>query len=156
MSGEPPALRTRPLMSMRLAVDPPVSPGGPAGLERRIGVIAGGSFAGERLSGTVLPAGSDWQVLRGDGVVTLDARVVLETADGALIAMSYTGVRHGPAEVMAALGNGEPVDPARYYFRISPVFATSDPRYRWLNGILAIGTGHRLPAGPVYAIHEVL
>jgi hypothetical protein len=149
-------LRTRPLLTLSLAIDALVQPGGPPGLERRIGTIAGGDFSGERMTGTVLPGGSDWQVVRGDGTVALDARVVLRTADGALVAMTYTGLRHGPPDVIAALQAGEEVDPARYYFRIAPAFATSDPRYAWLNRILAIGTGHRLPAGPVYAIHEVL
>jgi hypothetical protein len=141
---------------MRVAVDTLVDAGGPAGQERRIGTIAGGTFRGPRLSGTVLAGGADWQLLRGDGVLELDARVVLRTVDGAHVAMTYKGLRHGPAEVLAALRDGEPVDPDHYYFRIAPAFATSDPRYAWLNRILAVGTGHRLPDGPAYRIHELL
>lgn len=149
-------LRTRPLFTLQVAVDPPYTPGGPAGAETRIGDIPGGRFEGERLSGTVLPGGSDWQTLRGDGSVLLDARIVLRTADEALIAMSYTGFRHGPAEVMAQLARGEEVDPAAYYFRILPRFSTSVPAYAWLNGIAAAGIGHRLPSGPVYSVFEIL
>ncbi len=70
--------------------------------------------------------------------------------------MIYTGFRHGPAEVMARLARGEAVDPAEYYFRIQASFSTSAPRYAWLNGVLAIGLGHRLPAGPIYNLLEVL
>lgn len=156
MTDQLPPLRTRPLFSLRVAVDPPLTVGGPEGSGRRIGNIPDGTFEGERLRGTVLAGGTDWQILRGDGVVQLDARIVLETDDGAHIAMTYVGLRHGPAEVMERLGRGEPVDPSSYYFRIVPSFATSDPRYEWLNRIVGIGTGHRLPDGPIYAVHEVL
>ncbi|OHT19139.1 DUF3237 domain-containing protein [Edaphosphingomonas haloaromaticamans] len=155
----PAALRDvglRPLFAMTVTVPTVHAPGGPAGAERRIGDISGGGFRGERLSGAVLPGGTDWQTLRSDGAVLLDARVVLRTDDGASIAMSYTGIRHGPAEVMARLGRGEDIDPTTYYFRIAPVFATSASRYEWLNRIVAIGVGHRLAHGPIYNIFEIL
>lgn len=156
MTDDGPALRTRPLFALRLAVDAFLSVGGPEGHARRIANVPGGSFEGTRMRGTVLPSGTDWQTLRSDGAVLLDARIVLQAEDGALIAMTYTGIRHGPAEVMAQLGRGEAVDPANYYFRIVPSFATSDPAYEWLNGIVAIGIGQRLPEGPSYVVHEVL
>jgi hypothetical protein len=89
-------------------------------------------------------------------VVELDARILLRTDDDALIAMTYTGLRHGPAEIMARLSRGEPVDPDSYYFRIVAAFSTSDPRYDWLNRTVALGVGHRRPEGPVYAVHEIL
>jgi hypothetical protein len=149
-------LRTRPLFTMQVMVAPPYTPGGPAGAETRIGDVPDGRFEGERLSGTVLPGGSDWQTLRSDGSVLLDARIVLRTHDDALIAMSYTGFRHGPAEVMAQLARGETVDPTAYYFRILPRFSTSAPGYAWLNGVAAVGIGHRLPEGPVYNLFEIL
>ena len=57
---------------------------------------------------------------------------------------------------MARLSKGEAVDPAEYYFRISPLFETAAPQYAWLNNLLAVGTGHRLPDGPVYSLFEVL
>lgn len=130
--------------------------GGPPGAGRRIGDIPGGSFAGDRLRGTILPGGTDWQIERGDGVLQLDARIILRTDDDALIAMTYGGLRHGPADVMARLGRGEAVDPADYYFRIAPSFSTSDPRYEWLNRIVAIGVGHRAARGPIYEVYEVI
>lgn len=149
-------LRARPLFVMRVGVDHIHAIGGPAGIDRRVGEMSAGQFAGERLSGDVLSGGADWQVLRADGAVLLDARVVLRTGDGAEIAMDYTGIRVGPADVIARLARGESVDPADYYFRILPRFATSDSRYEWLNRILAVGIGHRLPEGPVYSIFEIM
>ena len=61
-----------------------------------VGVIEGGSFEGERLSGEVLAGGNDWQTIRSDGCVKLDVRIVLRTDDNTLIGMTYQGLRHGP------------------------------------------------------------
>lgn len=152
MLGE---LKARPLFVMKVGVSHIHAIGGPAGIDRRVGEMTAGRFVGERLSGDVLPGGADWQIARADGAVLLDARVVLRTDDGAEIAMDYSGIRTGPAEVIARLGRGEPVDPRDYYFRTAPRFATADPRYDWLNRILAVAIGHRLPEGPVYSVFEI-
>lgn len=149
-------VRTCPLLVMRLDVRPLQIVGQTPGGYRRVGVVPGGTFSGARLSGDVLEGGNDWQSIRGDGSTALDVRLVLKTADGALISMTYRGVRHGPHDVMERLDHGEAVDPAAYYFRIAPLFETASRKYTWLNNILAIGIGHRLPDGPVYSIFEVL
>src|SRR5207253_4928152 len=86
--------------------------------------VAGGDFEGPRLRGKILPGGADWLLLRADGVLEFDLRITLETDDHALIYMTFQGLRHGPAEMMAALGRGESVDPASYYFRTLPAFET--------------------------------
>jgi hypothetical protein len=56
--------------------------------ERRIINITGGAFSGLRLSGKILPGGADWQIIRNDQIVEVDARYTLETDDGALIYIS--------------------------------------------------------------------
>ncbi|HEV2650395.1 MAG TPA: DUF3237 domain-containing protein [Rhizomicrobium sp.] len=150
------SIRTRPLFVMQLEVKGPVVVGPTPGASRRVGIITGGRFEGERLSGTVLDGGNDWQTEHTDGATGLDVRVLLRTTDDALITMTYRGLRHGPKDVMARLAKGEAVDPAAYYFRISPLFETAAPQYAWLNNVLAVGTGHRLPDGPVYSLFEVL
>jgi len=150
------SVATRPLFAMRLQVGGMHPVGVAEGPAQRVAAVPGGIFEGERLSGTVLDGGSDWQTIRGDGATTLDVRLVLETDDGALIGMTYSGIRHGPAEVLARLAKGEAVDPADYYFRTSARFTTSDPRYAWINGIVAVGLGHREPQGPVYNLFEIL
>src|SRR6266404_5017264 len=111
--------------------------------------ISGGRFEGPRLRGRVVPGGGDWTLLRADGVLELDLRLTLETHDGALIHMASFGLRHGPQDVIAALGRGETVDPARYYFRTAPRFETSAPRYAFLNRLVAISVGDRRPRGPI-------
>jgi Protein of unknown function (DUF3237) len=149
------AIRTRPLFVMRLDVKALLVIGAAPGVFRRVGVVPGGVFEGERLSGEVLDGGSDWQAVGNDGSTTLDVRLVLKTRDGAMISMSYRGVRHGPPEIIKRIENGEQVDPASYYFRIAPMFETASPKYDWLNRIVAVGSGHRFADGPLYSIFEV-
>lgn len=126
------------------------------GTDTIVGVVGGGRFEGTRLHGRVLPGGSDWQRVMPDGTVLLDCRIVLETADGELIAMTYQGVRAGPAEVLARLAQGANVGADEYYLRIAPLFRTQAPKYAWLNKIVAVGAGQRLPTGPTYNVFEVL
>ena len=149
-------LRTQALFVMRLDVRKLLIVGATPGGYRRIGVVPGGSFEGERLSGEVLDGGSDWQTVRADGATTLNVRLVLKTEDEALIGMTYQGIRYGPPDVMARMENGEVVDPMSYYFRINPLFETSDANYEWLNRVVAVGIGHRQADGPIYSIFEVL
>jgi hypothetical protein len=148
--------RTRPLFIMKLAVRPLLIVGETPASFRRVGLVYGGQFEGERLSGEVLDGGSDWQSVRSDGSTILDVRLNLKTDDGAVIGMTYKGVRRGPPEIIARLDNGEEVDPASYYFRISPMFEVGPGEYDWLNGVLAVGLGHRFADGPVYNIFELL
>jgi len=121
-----------------------------------VGVVGGGRFEGTRLRGRVLDGGSDWQRVMPDGTVLLECRIVLETAEGELIAMTYQGVRSGPAEVLARLARGAEVRADEYYLRIAPLFRTQSPNHAWLNKVVAIGAGQRLSTGPIYNVFEVL
>jgi hypothetical protein len=149
------SVRTRPLFVLREQVPPLLVVGQTPDTFRRIGVVQGGSFEGERLSGEVV-TGNDWQAVRTDSCIKLDVRLVLRTTDGALIVMTYQCLRAGPPSVIEKLDKAEAVDPASYYFRMNPLFETSAPKYDWLNRIIAVGVGHRLPDGPLYSIFEVL
>ena len=150
-------MNTRLLMTMHVKVGSVLNIGAvPYGI-RRTAPLGGGTFVGPRLRGTILPGGSaDWQLLRSDGVLEMDLRFTLRTDDGALISMSSFGLRHGPPEVIAAIGRGETVDPSTYYFRTMPRFETAHPAYSFLNRLIAVASGDRRPAGPTYTIHEVL
>jgi len=149
-------LQTRLLFAMRLEVRKPQVVGATPGPYRRVGVISGGSFDGERLSGEILEGGNDWQTVRSDGATTIDVRLVLRTVDDALIGMTYHGMRHGPPQILKRIDSGEVVDPASYYFRISALFETSASRYAWINRIIAVGIGHRRADGPIYTLFELL
>jgi Protein of unknown function (DUF3237) len=150
------SVRTQPLFVMRLDVRKLLMVGATPGAYRRIGIVPGGAFEGERLSGDVLDGGSDWQSVRTDSSTSLNVRLVLRTKDDALITMTYQGVRHGAAEVIDRIEKGEVVDPGSYYFRINPLFETAAPKYDWINRIVAIGVGHRRADGPIYSVFEVL
>ena len=149
-------VRTQQLFVMRLDVRKLLIVGATPGAYRRIGVVHGGSFEGERLSGEVLDGGSDWQTVRNDGTTTLNVRLVLKTKDDALICMTYQGVRRGPPDVVERIEKGEVVDPTSYYFRINPLFETAAAKYDWLNRVVGVGIGHRSPDGPIYSVFEVL
>jgi hypothetical protein len=149
-------ITTKHLFTMRLETGAPQQVGQTPGGRRMVVPVLGGTFEGERLSGTVDPGGSDWITIRTDGAFSLDVRLVLRAKDGALIGLTYRGLRHGPAEVLAKLARGETVPSSEYYFRAAMAFETASETYDWINRIVAIGTGERLPTGPVYTIFEVL
>ena len=120
-------------------VAPAARVGGPAGSEQLWVVpILGGTVAGPRLSGTVVPGGADWFTDR-DGVVSLDARYVLESDDGALVAVHNVGFWRASDEVTARLDSGEPVDEREYYYRTSASFVTESPALRWLTETVVVG-----------------
>jgi Protein of unknown function (DUF3237) len=149
-------IKTTHLLTLKLAVSGMQPIGATPGGNRRVGLVAGGTFEGPKLCGIVLPGGADWIIGRPDGATTLDVRIVLETDDKATIGLTYRGMRHGPAAVMEKVNSGQFVDPSEYYFRTVINFETASPKYDWLNRIIGIGTGSRPPEGPVYEIFEVL
>jgi hypothetical protein len=127
--------------------------------ERRIGYISGGSFEGPLMRGTILPGGGNWSTagrIAEGHIGSFDARSIWRTHDGALIYASYTGRTLVPDAVRTAFADPDPavrdVDPADYSIRIAMVFETADPRYEWLNAVLAIGRGRRTESG---ARHEL-
>jgi Protein of unknown function (DUF3237) len=148
-------VKTRPLFVLREAVPPLLLVGDTPNGFRRIGLVQGGSFAGERLSGEVV-SGNDWQTVRKDSCTKLDVRLILRTTDSALIVMTYTVLRAGPPEVMERLDKGEAPDPGSYYFRMSPMFETGAKKYDWINRIISVGIGNRLADGPIYSLFEIL
>jgi len=133
-------MNSRPLMTLRLDTATTQNLGETPQGKRVTYPIVGGVFDGERLRGKVLSGGSDWTLLRPDGAMELDLRATLETEDGALVHMTFTGIR----------------DDAHAYFRTLPRFETAAPRYAFLNRLLAVGTGEIRADGPVHLIEEIL
>jgi hypothetical protein len=149
-------MNSQPLMTVRILAAPTQKIGAIPHGTRIIVPVTGGDFEGPRLRGKVVPGGGDWLLLRSDAVLELDLRITLETDDGALIHMSFQGLRHGPVDVIAALGRGEVVDPARYYFRTLPRFETSAEKYAFLNRIITVSVSETRPDGAVHRIEEIL
>jgi hypothetical protein len=123
---------------------------------RLIGYITGGTFAGPRLKGDLLPGGGDWLLIRPDGIRELDVRLTLRMDDGHLIYMAYRGIFRIAPELLQRILHGEAVDPSGYYLRSTPVFETAAEHYSWLNQIVTVGIGTRIPTGLQYTVYTIL
>lgn len=110
--------------------------------QRRVIPIVGGRVSG-RVTGTILEVGADWQSVTHDGVAALDARYLFRTDDGALVEIINQGYRHGPPDVIGRLAAGAPTPPESYYMRSTARLESGHPDYRWLNGMVFVGTGAR-------------
>ena len=150
------SLPHRHLTTLTLAVDY----GGVVGIgpiragHRGIAPVTGGSFAGERLSGTVRP-GSDWFVTAADGTLLIDVRLTLDSHDGATIYGRYEGRMTGKGDAMARFRSGAKLAPEDYALTTVARFECGDDRYRWLEDTIAVGVGEQAPGGPVYTLFEV-
>ena len=114
---------------------------GPLGT-RMIAQVTGGRVHGPRLNGVVLPGGGDWALIDAVPTLRLDARLTLETDDGALIFASYRGIITplDPETVARALSGT--LQPGELYYRTTPIFETGDERYAWLNTLVCVAVGN--------------
>ncbi|MEM8794266.1 MAG: DUF3237 domain-containing protein [Pseudomonadota bacterium] len=139
---------------------PPMDVGPTAEGHRLIYFIKGGTFEGPHLRGRVVPdAGADWVRIRPDGTGVLDVRFSLETYDKALLYVSWQGrFWSAPEDFPYATDLEKPDEPEgawRYYFRAAPIFETGDPRYQWLNNIVAVTKSRTGDGGPIHRVFLV-
>lgn len=125
------------------------------GGKRRIIPIIGGHARGPRLNGRILNIGADWQTVFSSDLAELDTRYAIQTDDGAVIEIINYGLRHGPADVLTALAEGQNVDPNRYYMRTHARLETGDERYNWVNKTLFIGTGARHASAVTVSLYSI-
>ena len=78
--------------------------------ERRIIPIVGGEVRGHDLNGKILSFGADFQIVRPDSSIDLEAKYAIESDDGAVIYVENRGIRRGPIELVQKLNRGEAVD----------------------------------------------
>ena len=141
----------------RVSVQTPLVVGQSSHGLRRIVPITGGTFEGPNIRGRVVPGGADWQFVRPDGVLSVEAHYTLQTSDSVLIMVTNRGIRRASPEVMARLGRGEPVDPSEYYFRTTAEFeAPIGSKYEWLNKSVFIGVAERRPDAAIIRFYRVL
>ena len=143
-------IRTRHLFNIDITVPEIQDVGRTPYGHRRVALVTGGTFEGERLSGKVLGGGGDWLLGRADGVLNLDVRLNLETDDGARIYIQYHGILELNEKIMAAIAKGEDTDYGDTYFMTQPRFETGHERYVWLNDIVAVAQGRFTPDGIAY------
>ena len=91
--------------------------------------------------------GGDWLLVCPDGWGRLDVRAQVQMADGAILYVQYYGLIEMNDAVTSALQNGTATDFDQQYFRTTPRFETSDPRYSWLQQGVFVAQG-RIIEGP--------
>lgn len=116
---------------IRARIDAPLDGGPGRNGRRRIIPILGGTVAGPRLHGRVLP-GADYELIRPDGNSVVEAHYGIEASDGTPIYIRNKGLFVATPEVIARLDAGEAVGPDSYYFRSVPVFDAPDGPHGWL------------------------
>jgi hypothetical protein len=143
MSGDggPDAAALRPLCHVRYKLAEPITvSSGPSG-SRTIGEITSARFEGDRLKASLKGrAAADWAFVEPSGRVLVDARLTLETDDGATIFVSYTGR----------------MDAANGGVFSSMYFETGDERYAWLTRILGVAKGRFFGDTLRYDVYEVV
>lgn len=116
-----------------IEVDRPLELGATPAGKRRFVHISGGTVSGA-LSGKVLPGGTDWQTMREDGSLEIEAHYLLQLEDGALVEVYSTGIR----------SNGTTATDT--YFRTSIRFNTGSNRHQYLNNQIFMSSGKKIGA----------
>ena len=151
-----PELETRYVFTLTVRIAEVTSAGDTGTGVRRIIPITGGEVRGEKVNGKVLPFGADFQIIRPNELIELEAKYAFETDDGAVVYVENKGLRFGPVDLLQKLKRGEPVDPRLIYFRTVPKFETGHEKYRWLMENLFIGSAARHADRVVIDVHQGL
>ena len=101
---------------------------------REIIPITGGTVAGPRLAGRILPGGEDWALDGEGGRFSVWARYVLELDDGTLVTVDNRGL-------------GETAPDGCFVGRTVPRFEVADGPHAWLRHSVFVGTLVADPAG---------
>jgi hypothetical protein len=131
MSQVTPALEH--VITVKATIDPLIDMGKTPEGQRRVVLISGGTFEGTAgLKGTIMPGGEDWQLIRDDGTMLLDARYWLRNDDGAIIRV------HNSVLITPAAKSGDPAQ--RQYARSSVKLEAPVGKHDWLNQAIFVGT----------------
>src|SRR6478609_1505958 len=151
-----PELKTRYVFTLTVAIGAVTTAGETGHGVRRIIPITGGTVKGEGINGKICAFGADFQVIRPNELIELEAKYAFETDDGAVIYVENKGLRFGRVELLQQLKRGEPGDPKLIYFRTVPKFETGSEKYRWLMENLFICSAARHVDHVVVDVHQVL
>ena len=141
------------LMKLSIRLGEGISIGAMGRGVRNIGVVADGSFQGEKLRGEVVGPGADWVVMNDRGWGELDVRIALQTDDGDNIYMHYTGVLEFNEAIGAAFAGSGETAIGDNYFVTQPRFETGSEQYAWLNWVVAIAEGRATADGVEYEVY---
>ncbi|OBF24849.1 DUF3237 domain-containing protein [Mycobacterium sp. ACS4331] len=138
---DPIVAQLRPLCHVTYRLADPIGVSSGPGGGRTIGEITEARWEGERLRASLKGrAAADWAFVEPSGRVLVDARVTLETDDGAVVYVSYTGR----------------MDAATAQVYSSMYFETGDERYQWLTRVLGVAKGRYLGESLHYEVFEVV
>src|SRR6266576_1217782 len=151
-----PALQTKYAFTITAHIGGVTSAGDIGHGVRRIIPITGGEVRGEGISGKICAFGADFQIIRPNELIELEAKYAFETDDGAVVYVENRGIRFGPVELLQKLKRGQPVDPKLIYCRTSPKFETGAEKYRWLMQRLFVGSAARHADRVVIDVYEVM
>jgi hypothetical protein len=151
-----PMLQTRYVFTITAHIGDVTSAGDIGTGVRRIIPITGGEVKGKDVNGKVCAFGADFQIIRPNELIELEAKYAFQTDDGAVIYVENRGIRFGPVDLLQKLKRGEPVDPNLIYFRTVPKFETGAEKYRWLMESLFVGSAARHADRVVIDVHQVL
>lgn len=125
-----------PIFSYHLQLNPPEIIGSvPEGIRANV-YVNHGTVTGEKIKGVLRPGGGDWMTVRSDGVGITDVRGTIETDDGAMVYMTYTGILDLGEDGYQKFLQGQL--PTTAQIRNAPRFQTAHPHYLWLNRIQAV------------------
>ncbi len=137
---EPEPLELVPLGRMDIVLRDPFVLGGVPSGTFVVAELESVRFEGEKLKASGKgSANADWVTISPDGTAVIDVKILLESDDGALIFVSYTGR----------------LDLATQTAYAAPVFQTGDERYAWLNNLVAVGKGKTDSKTLTYELHEM-
>jgi Protein of unknown function (DUF3237) len=151
-----PVLETRYVFTITARIGEVTTAGETGHGVRRIIPITGGEVKGENIKGKVCAFGADFQIIRPNELIELEARYAFETDDGAVVYVENKGIRFGPIELLRKLKRGEPVDPKLIYCRTVPKFEAGTEKYRWLMENLFVASAARHADRVVIDVHQVL
>src|SRR6266702_3652897 len=151
-----PELQTRYAFTITARIVEVVSAGETGHGVRRIIPILGGEVRGPDVNGKVCAFGADFQIIRANELIELEAKYAFETDDGATVYVENRGMRFGPVDLLQKLKRGEPVDPKLIYFRTVPKFETGHEKYRWLMQHIFVASAARHAERVVIDVHQVM
>ncbi len=106
-----------------------------------------GWFKGPNLTAKPISPCADWLDVRPDGNFVLDVRCSLQTDDGAVIYVEYSGVIDWSEEIGEKCNAGGEFTGSDMYFRTHPKFKTIAENHAWLNTVQAVATMTRFKCG---------
>ena len=145
------------VLTYRFSIRGPLSSteGSPHGA-RQYWEMSEGTLTGSGVSASIAMPGGDWYTASPDGFGRPDVRVQLQTDDGALILMHYTGLVEQTDAFVKAATNDQPTSWGDQYMRFSVSFDAGAARYRWLTQSLFVARGRILGTTELeYEIYRV-